>query len=359
MGDLLFRSSDASNPALAPGVLAIRGYEDSGLSPTEQRETATPSVKDLGLLWDALDSGPAAGHFGPANTVLVDDQWPVAARQPASLILADHYGPQSDPTTDDWLVLLVGALDNLSHESNMASAIEHRGWNWASFQACGDDDDLFDEAITAAKPMGIVIEHPHPEPAVERVDVSNVHPALLDAPAHDDKSGPAPLPPSIAIRLRVGLPRSALPWPLTIPSSSAHLPLSPPSPTISTTSFSDNDSPPSGASDNGDSPSSASDSDDGHLSTADDDESSAAADDRAPSRFVREEEALQQYRTTASPTENLSEVERLAAAVQNWEREMPDQGSPLAQSEPYDFDRPAYYREDLAPVRGETWGLSP
>ncbi|KAM0750767.1 hypothetical protein T439DRAFT_239360 [Meredithblackwellia eburnea MCA 4105] len=199
LGDLFFEDNNPKEPLLTERVLGFWGYEDCGMSQTEMNQRAHPNVKDLDRMWNMInDHRPAdAPLYGPHNSLIVDDSPENAACQPFSIIQAIRFFASADfgGPIDDFLIQLVGALDELSHQSNFSAFIKSKGWQKGIKPS--DMDEYAEKGNRALSRWGIKRSRG------KRAALSEVHPAVRNlatsptiiGPAHDvpplktDRSG--------------------------------------------------------------------------------------------------------------------------------------------------------------------------
>lgn len=134
LADLLLEDNNPLEPLLKYGVVALWGYEDSGISKLQLASGVRVqlTVKDLNQMWKMVNAGKPknAPEVGPLNSLLVDDRVQNADAQPESIICAPKFFVTTDTsgTTDDFLLQLCGALDELAPETNFAAALQARDW---------------------------------------------------------------------------------------------------------------------------------------------------------------------------------------------------------------------------------------
>ncbi|KAI5480714.1 hypothetical protein MNV49_007641 [Pseudohyphozyma bogoriensis] len=155
--DRMFLDDNETQPLLADGVAAFWGLEQSGLTPAELNAGMSPGVKDLDLMWNRLNKFKArkAPTWSPLNSLIIDDQSRNAGAQPDSLIRPPAYRDTTDNSgvADEWLIQLIGALDELAYESNFASAIAQRKW-YDRFTP-DEEDKYFARGEQVCQRMGI------------------------------------------------------------------------------------------------------------------------------------------------------------------------------------------------------------
>lgn len=98
------------------------------------------TIKDLDVVWDYFETQPSSRPYSVYDTILVDDSMHKAARQPFNHIGVSEYNLEkrrSDLATrllsshlaasasyDTTLLALIGILDELKHETNVAKWIK-------------------------------------------------------------------------------------------------------------------------------------------------------------------------------------------------------------------------------------------
>ncbi|GAA5940245.1 hypothetical protein JCM1841_005028 [Sporobolomyces salmonicolor] len=114
---------------LHPKIVALWAREDFGLTPKDYHAYVAV-VKDLDKMWTYLDE-TNLGHFGPFNTVMVDDAPTKLQAQPDSLIAAPTYDYPLEPSIstmsaqlDSFLLALVALLEDLAPETDFANYVE-------------------------------------------------------------------------------------------------------------------------------------------------------------------------------------------------------------------------------------------
>ncbi|GAA5862131.1 hypothetical protein JCM1840_001653 [Sporobolomyces johnsonii] len=291
---------------LHPKIVALWAREDFGLTP-EDYHAYVAVVKDLDKMWTYLDKANM-GHFGPFNTVMVDDTPSKLRANPDSLIAAPTYDyplapsiPTMSAQLDSFLLALVALLDELAPETNFANYIEMKGWN--TVQGL---DVLTDERKAGVKLLqkaGIAVA------AEGRGVLPGTKPSVNDPGYRTAKSTQSGNNPDIS---SFTLPSSATAASSSLtPSNLSRLPGA-----QDVTSDTDNDS--TDASVDGDSA------------------SPTQSRPRTKERFVNEMEALDERRGRPRPTMR-DKKKRLDDAVEDWELlgDGPDHQTPRVVPSPF------------------------